>query len=84
MSGGTYDRWNAGAPLASFTPQERAELRARLVAHPAYSDAKSPHHKAYIDDARELYSLDFPDQAEPDTVFVNGRFVDLNAPRGGR
>lgn len=86
MSGGPSDiaeRWNRGDSIQSFTPAERQRLREDMRAHAEGLDAKSPDRARFMADLRQLYEADYANRPEPNTIFVNGRIVDLNA-RGGQ
>lgn len=56
--------YDAGKPLESFTAPERTELRRLIVQAPGYLDPKHEHHSTLIDDAKRLYAMDTPEQAE--------------------
>ncbi|MDG0856373.1 hypothetical protein [Roseateles puraquae] len=51
-------RWNARAPLESFTASERIALRQMLLRQPGYRDQAHPDHAAMVADAKSLYAMD--------------------------
>jgi len=51
-------RWNARAPLESFTAAERIALRQMMVRQPGYRDQAHPEHAAMVADAKALYAMD--------------------------
>lgn len=87
MSGGPADiaaRWNSGAAIESFTPAERQRLREDMRRQVDTLGPKDPERARFTADLRALYEADFATKPEPEPVLVNGRFIDLNAPRGGQ
>lgn len=87
MSGGPSniaERWSRGDSIQSFTPAERERLRQDMRAHAEALSPKDPERARFMADLRALYATDFCTAPEPAPVLVHGRFVDLNAPRGGQ
>jgi hypothetical protein len=87
MSGGPSDiavRWSRGDSIQSFTPAERERLRQDMRAHAGALSPKDPERARFMTDLRALYEADHPNQSEPNTICINGRIVDLDAPRGAR
>jgi hypothetical protein len=57
-------RYDEGQPLHTFTPAERAVLRADILASDAYNNAKHPDSAMLKADAAVLYSMDYPEGSE--------------------
>jgi hypothetical protein len=64
-------------------PEHLKSLAGILRDDPAYADQRHPGRPQLVQDLNKIYEQLHPNP-EPDTAIVNGRMVDLNAPRGGQ